>query len=96
MTKTTATQIRTGHVITTDYGRPHTLEVAYVVRDLFVNPEGARLDRIRFSGWDECGTWREASFGVGADHRVYVLDDLREWPGRAFGALGSGQAFEVV
>ena len=85
MMKTTAGRVRTGHVITTDYGHPHTIEIAYVVRDTFVDPEGRRLDRFRFSGRDEYGPWREAWMGVGRDDRVYVLADVR---GRgAFGEL---------
>ena len=77
MRKTTPDQVRTGHVVTTDYARPHTIEVAYVVRDTFVNPEGRHLARFRFSGTDEYGEWREAAFGVTAASRVYVLADRR-------------------
>lgn len=90
MGETTADQVRTGHVITNDWAAPRLLEVAYPVRERFVNPEGATLDVVRFSGWvlghdGVRGVWVEAGWGLPADHRAYVVDDMR---GRgAFGEL---------
>ena len=90
MQKTTAGQVRTGHVITNPWAAPRRLEVAYPVRERFTNPEGATAEAVRFSGWvlghdGVRGAWVEAGWGQPLDGRVYVVDDVR---GRgAFGGL---------
>lgn len=82
MIKTTAEQVRTGQIITNDYARPRTFEVAWPVRQRFTNPEGATMDVVRFTGWKlghDGGRleWTEASGGMLPGGRVYVVDDLR-------------------
>jgi hypothetical protein len=93
MTETTASQIRTGHVIATPYGGRHrTLEVAYTVRERFTNPEGVTAEVVRFSGWElSCdgirrGAWVEAGWGQRRDGRVYIVADNRRQP-VTFGSL---------
>jgi hypothetical protein len=81
----TAGQVRTGHVIR-GYNTPHkTLEVAYKTVDTFINPEGERLLRVRFSGWlrfmgEPTGEWVELGFGHGFDALMKVVDDVRATP----------------
>lgn len=82
--KTTAAQIRTGHVITNPYAQPRELEVAYTVRERFTSPEGVTNEVVRFSGW-QGDTWVEAGWGQPLDGRVSILRDVRgPW---AFGAV---------
>lgn len=72
--QTTADQVRTGDTIFTDWSPSGlTLTVDYLTRDLFANPEGATLDRIRFTGTDSIGRHVHESWGVGAKGRVYVV-----------------------
>jgi hypothetical protein len=91
MRKTTAEPgtIRTGDVITNDWtaGRGKAIEVAYPIHDVFTNPEGQRLPRIRFAGWERSlhhpgyiGRWIEAGFGVRPGDRVYVVAEARDNP----------------
>jgi hypothetical protein len=89
MRKTTADRIRTGDVITNVWAQStgKAIEVAYPIRDTFTNPEGARLPRVRFAGWERSlyrpeyvGRWVEAGFGVRPDERVYVITEAADTP----------------
>lgn len=88
--KTTAEQVRTGHIISTPWGASQTtLEVETVTHERFVSPEGVVNRVIRFTGWElfmgeaifnPDGTRRHRvirGWGQLADGRVYVDGDQR-------------------
>lgn len=91
MRKTTAEpgNIRTGDVITNVWamGNGKAIEVAYPITDVWTNPEGQRLPRIRFAGWERSlhhpgyiGRWVDAGFGVQSGERVFMVAEARDNP----------------
>lgn len=88
--KAEARDVRTGDVIQTTWSRIHdpnlTLTVDYPTFDRFLSPGVGVIDRVRFTGVDNYGDYRENIMGCGPGDRVYVVEEALH-DGDTFGAL---------